>query len=274
MAPVKNLDPEHDFWHAIASDLRFYRERANLSLADVGKIIDAVRQDVWAFEHGSPKHRLQERHAIALDEYFGLNGHFQRHVKWAKTASLNWRHRHNHYEAGAWAIREFEPLWVPGLLQTEEYAAACFATAGIADPDLAKFIKNRIDRQDIIYRTNPAPTELWMIIDEASISRVVGSPAVMRAQLEHLVKAAERPNISVRVIPLSAGAYLGQDGSLKIMYLTRNERIGYFEAPTGGRLVQDVIEVSDMERRYERISLKALPDTMSRDLILRKVEAI
>jgi hypothetical protein len=96
-------------------------------------------------------------------------------------------------EREAVSLRWFEPLLIPGLLQTEEYARAVLAAAHPASPEdeVERLVSARMDRQAILDQGEPPL--LWVILDEGAATRPVGGPAVMRDQIERLVKAARQP---------------------------------------------------------------------------------
>ena len=118
-------------------------------------------------------------------------------------------------EGAARSIREFEPLALPGLLQTRSYARAMLEKWRADDPagqDLA--VEVRMRRQQIFEAASP-PT-IRVIVDEAALRRVVGGKTVMREQLEHLADLAET-DVEVQVIRFSAGAHLGMSSGFTIL---------------------------------------------------------
>ncbi|MER7281722.1 helix-turn-helix transcriptional regulator [Dactylosporangium sp. NPDC000244] len=120
-------------------------------------------------------------------------------------------------EAAADHIRSYEALVVPGLLQTEEYAQAMIHAArpDIGATDVEKRVRVRISRQSLL--TQDDPIDLWVVLDEAVLRRPVGGGAVMRRQLEHLALAAGWPNVTLQVLPFSAGAHAGMDGAFTML---------------------------------------------------------
>jgi hypothetical protein len=108
---------------------------------------------------------------------------------------------------------------IPGLLQTEEYPRA--VTDEIlcgAAPDVARQqVEARLTRQRLL--TQESPPQLWTVIDEAALHRVVGGPGVMRAQLEALIERAALPNVTVQVLPFEAGAHPGMDSTFILLHL-------------------------------------------------------
>lgn len=116
-------------------------------------------------------------------------------------------------ESAALSIRDFEPGVVPGLLQTAAYARAVHErTLTRLSPEIIdQRIKVRETRQQILVREDPP--QLAAIMDEAVLHRVVGGPAVMRAQLESVVAASGQANVTVQILPFSAGAHPALDST-------------------------------------------------------------
>jgi transcriptional regulator with XRE-family HTH domain len=268
--PVANLDPDGNVWHWIAVELRFWRERAGLSMAQMGRIMGCTKGMVSNIEHGSPRHRMNSDHALAIDKHLELGRHFWRLVLYARSGhDPDWFRAHVQYESKASVIKAFETLYVPGLLQTADYARAALIAGAHVDPESG--VATRLARQEILERPNPPL--LWAIIDQAVLCRPVGGSKVMKAQLAHLLELGDRANIGVRVVPWSAGEYIGQDGAFKILTSDKTD-VAYAEAPTGGRLVLEPNEVRGFGLRYDRVGAKALPEDLSRGLILEVMEAI
>jgi transcriptional regulator with XRE-family HTH domain len=131
-------------------------------------------------------------------------------------------------EAAAAELRSFEPLVIPGLLQTEEYARA-MVLAGWPQwsaEEVEQRIRVRIKRQSLLYQDDPL--QLLIILDEAALRRPVGGVDVMRRQLEKLLAATELPHVMIQVLPLAVGAHGGMDGAFTILL---------FEEPASQTLV-------------------------------------
>lgn len=113
-------------------------------------------------------------------------------------------------EQAASRIRTFEPLLVPGLLQTPDYMRAAIQAVqpGLTDEQIHDRITVRRERQQIITRSFPDPLRLEVVIAEAVLLADL-RPGVMREQLQHLVRAAELPTVSVRILPLAVGPHRG-----------------------------------------------------------------
>lgn len=121
-------------------------------------------------------------------------------------------------ETDAVSLRTFEPLYVPGLLQTEDYAGAVIRAAlrNASVEDIERLVAVRMARQALVTRSED-PLRIWAVLDEGCLRRQVGSPAVMRDQLLRLVTEARRPNVVVQVLPFSSGAHPGMRGSLALL---------------------------------------------------------
>lgn len=119
------------------------------------------------------------------------------------------------YEASASIIRQFEPLVLPGLLQTEEYARAVLQIHEIPTDKADLYVESRHERQELFDRQNPP--ELFFIVDESVLLRPIGGRSAMRHQLQHLLQVATHPRVTIQVIPLSFGAYAGLRGPFALL---------------------------------------------------------
>jgi len=147
---------------------------------------------------------------------------------------------HMAYESAASVIRSFQPLVVPGLLQTEEYAREVISEVRGPDKKVVdQLVDLRMERQEILDRQN-APS-LHFIMDEAVINRAVGGPDAMRRQLRRIKDIAELPNVAVRILPFSAGLY----PRLRVAYVLfefadpENEDVLSIENPQGDMVVRE-----------------------------------
>ena len=121
------------------------------------------------------------------------------------------------FEDEAQGVRNYESLFVPGLLQTEDYARAVIrgVLPAATEDEVEDLVRTRIERQAVLRK--PSPLKLWAVLDEAALHRMVGGEDVMRAQLGHLVTAAKAPNVTLQVIPYDAGAHPGMPGQFVLM---------------------------------------------------------
>lgn len=154
-------------------------------------------------------------------------------------------------EAEATAIKAYEAQLVPGLLQTPMYAEQVIRAAkrDIGAEELARRVELRMKRQSLLIQDEPL--ELWIMLDEAAVHRVVGSAATMRDQLRHLVSTMGLPNVTVQVLPFSAGAHAGMDGNFTVLeYADAPELDVVFAENAAGGLF---LEKEDEIRRYREI---------------------
>ncbi|MEU1736334.1 helix-turn-helix transcriptional regulator [Streptosporangium sp. NPDC020145] len=164
------------------------------------------------------------------------------------------------FETEASKIRVFQALLVPGLLQTADYARAVFRGGMIVDQDMVeRRVHARLARQQILERDHPL--NLWVILDEAALIKHVGGPAVMRAQIHHLIDMAARPNIGIQVVPNTAGAHASMSGAFTILsYPTPDDpELVYIETGTNGDLyLEGTEEIERYTLKYDHIRGSAL----------------
>lgn len=164
------------------------------------------------------------------------------------------------FEAEAAQIHSFEALLVPGLLQTPRYAAAVFRGGQVLEAaEVERRVQARLARQVILDR--PEPPILWAVIDESALLKHVGGPDVMREQLGHLVRMAERPNIGVQVVPNAVGAHASMTGPFTILtYPSPDDpSLVYVEqSATGDLFLEKTEEVDRYRLKYDHICASAL----------------
>lgn len=121
------------------------------------------------------------------------------------------------FEAEARSVRNYETLFVPGLLQTEHYARAVISGVLPLAPaqDVDRRVEARLQRQALL--TNKHPLNLWAIFDEAALHRQVGGAEIIAAQLDRLAEAAKLPHATLQVLPFGVGAHPGMTGSFAVM---------------------------------------------------------
>ena len=176
-------------------------------------------------------------------------------------------------EAVATALRTFEHSFVPGLLQTADYARAVVATKlGATEADIETDVSERIARQWILTRDAPPPPRLWVLIDEGILYRPVAPVPVMREQLDHLVAMSQLPNVTIKVVPYAAGGHTGLLGAFILADLNATQSILFLDDASGGRVAEDAPVVSDMALLFDALRSDALPKVASRDLIVKAVK--
>lgn len=156
-------------------------------------------------------------------------------------------------------LRTYEPLLIPGLLQTHDYIRAVTAAAPpkSKDPDTAQElleqrVKARIARQSLLSR--PDAPKMHFLIGEAALRQQVGGPDVMRKQIAALWEASTKPNITIQIVPFSGGAHCGMDGPFVVMdFAAAQMRIAYTEGHGGGLYLESESDLVEMEARWEGI---------------------
>ena len=120
-------------------------------------------------------------------------------------------------EQAASVVRVYEPQLVPGLLQTEEYARAIMRLrhVHVSANEIERRVALRMARQAFLSR--PGAPELWVALDEAALRRPLGNQKLQRAQLLHLVEMAQRPNITLQIVPFDAGGHAAAGGPFTIL---------------------------------------------------------
>ncbi|MFI0357323.1 helix-turn-helix domain-containing protein [Actinomadura sp. 9N407] len=255
----EQLDARADLWALLAVYLHFLRTRHGLSCAAVGELTGCARQTVSHWESGVRK--PSEWQLAVLDERYGT-GELLRSVLYhaKRNHDSNWFKSHLKYERRSSEQRIWDLSWIPGLFQTPEYARAVFEAFGVEDVDEA--LATRLRRQAVL-EDKPL---IWLFLDQGAIEQPVGSSEIMRGQLAYLLRIAQLPNITVRIVPRSAGPHPGRAGPFKIMTVGREDLV-YVEACGGGRLVEDNSEVRSFRVRFDRIGDWALPVDASMALI-------
>lgn len=180
------------------------------------------------------------------------------------------------YEYAASAVSQFETMFVPGILQIEEYASAIlevFYDEQSSDDRVAALVNLRTTRRDLLTREN-AP-EFSFVLDESVIHRLVGSPAIMSRQLRHLVNVTELPNVTIQLVPFTAGLHPGMKGPFEVVQFedTPDESVVFVEESRADFISDDPRETQDYLDAFERITEKALVPSDSADRLRAAADA-
>lgn len=174
-------------------------------------------------------------------------------------------------EEAASLIRGWEPHWIPGLLQTPDYARAAVATGfpDANDDETERRVELRLARQAILDR--PDPPRLWVVMDESALRRPAATtgPAVMRAQLDRLIDAAQQPNITLQVLPVAAGLHPALHGVFYLLRFPDAEMpdIVYGEHLTSAFYLDKPQEAAAYLEVLDRISAQAAPAEKTADIL-------
>ncbi|HEV8555207.1 MAG TPA: Scr1 family TA system antitoxin-like transcriptional regulator [Actinophytocola sp.] len=181
-------------------------------------------------------------------------------------------------EADAERVRTLDNVIIPGFLQTPAYAAEIWRGSHRLNPaggDENGSAAERRERQELLDREDP-PLALHALIDEAALRRMIGGPDVMVAQLDHLLAAGSRPNVTIQVLPFSLGAYGPLTGALVLLDFADPDEPGlaYLEYIAGGETVENGDGVATLSAVWEDVAAAAPSPRRSRQIIRAAREAI
>ena len=178
-------------------------------------------------------------------------------------------------EAAASAMREWAPIVLPGLLQTEMYMRALIGAGRSHEtPErINRRVSFRLIRQGRL--TGARPLELYAIVDESVLRRVIGGREVMAEQLRHLIEVAQLPNVMFQILPFSAGEHPFLGGSLALLEFqeTTHLDVVYLEGIAGDYYEEQPPEVARYREEFQRLSAKALDHRMSIKMIESLLDA-
>ncbi|PKW17183.1 helix-turn-helix domain-containing protein [Saccharopolyspora spinosa] len=223
----------------IANELRRYREKAGLSCTEAGAKLGVSGSKISRIETGVSGLQIEDVAAL-LGLYHVPDAERHTLVELAKSADQkgwwerqtglpqNWKNLME-FEAKASRIQNFENMFVPGLLQTAEYSRAILRAIDdtLSEDELESLIATRMARQIVLTRSQ-AP-QFLAVIDENALRRTIGGSGVMKRQLQHLLTIADTRNVVLRVVPTSAGVYVGLQGPFLLLEFQDEPDIVYVE---------------------------------------------
>jgi hypothetical protein len=258
----------------VGAHLRRLREEKAITRADAGYTIRASESKMSRLELG--RVAFKERDISDLLVYYGVNDPEQRDQVLRLVREANrpswWRefddvmpqYLQNYVglEEAASTLRTYEIHFVPGLLQTPEYARAVLGSTvpPLTGRDLDRAVTLRLTRQIVLEREDPLT--VWAVVDESALRRRVGGVATHRAQLEHLVELTERPNIALQVLPMETGLHAG-GGPFSLLRFNDPELpdVVYVESLVGASYVDKTEHVERYVEVMNRLSVESLtPD--------------
>ncbi|TWF94721.1 helix-turn-helix domain-containing protein [Saccharopolyspora dendranthemae] len=176
-------------------------------------------------------------------------------------------------EEEAVSVRDWQPSFVPGLLQTEDYARGVFEGVSVLEAEeIDRAVAARMRRRHRLHDSD-APLHLSALVDESVLRRPVGGPAVMRGQLVALLGFIDLPTVELRVLPVVAGAHRGLEGSFTLLsYADVDEDdVLFLEHAAGSLHIDKPDAVSTAASTFEQMRVSALNDEDSAALISRLV---
>ncbi|MFD5577074.1 helix-turn-helix domain-containing protein [Streptomyces pseudogriseolus] len=257
-------------WAAYGRLLQHLRKRAGLTQQQLGEAIGYSLEQVASVEQGRrPAKAAFTQPADRVLEAGGILEVLQDEVDRAKLP----RFFRNFavIEAEVVSRFSFDPLLVPGLLQTEAYARAVFA--GHCPPLSAEIIDQhteaRLSRQKLLTRVPLA--ELSFIVSEEALRNPVGDAEVMRGQWQRLLEIGASRNVEVQVMPVASGFHPGLNGPFVVLETSEHQHLGYIESQEVGCVIREPAEVSAFGLRYGKLRSQALNCAESARLIERLV---
>ncbi|NYH40631.1 hypothetical protein HNR22_000358 [Micromonospora jinlongensis] len=270
----------------LGAQLRRLRESSGVTREGAGWEIRSSESKISRMELG--RVGFKERDVSDLLTLYGVTEEHERDalLKLARDAnSPGWWHRYGDVlptwfqsylglEAAAALIRTYEVQFVPGLLQTGDYARAVVLLGhGAAGPDeIERRVALRMQRQQLLHRESPP--QLWAVVDEAALRRPIGGPAVMRGQLTALIEATKSPNIRLQVIPFAAGGHAAAGGAFTILRFGDQELpdIVYIEQLTSAIYLDKRDDLDYYAVAMERLCVEAEPPERTPDILGRLLD--
>ena len=269
----------------LGSQLRRLREQSGISCAEAGYSIRGSASKISRMETG--RISFKERDVDDLLTLYGLNDPDERAQLMslvAQTKQTGWWHRYNErmpkwfedyvgLEEAAARIQSWELQFIPGLLQTEDYArmAIVHGHPRAAEETIESMVDLRMRRQRILGGTHPP--RLWMVIDESVLHRTLGSAAMLKSQIDRLLELTELSHISLQVVPFAKSGYVAE-GAFSILRFAETELpdIAYIEHLTGALYLERLDEIEVYGRAFDRLVVDAETPRGTRQF-LEKVRA-
>jgi hypothetical protein len=211
----------------------------------------------------------QPEFAARCDETFGTPGTFARLERRLRDMPFPASYRpFVPHEKAAAVLRVFEPAVITGLFQTEQYARGLLMRRPYTtDSEAEDLLAARLARQDIL--AGESPPVVYAVFDEAVLHRQVTSAEVMREQLAHLARVAQRPNVLLQILPFSAGPHVGLQGGFTIAEVPEQPVIVFLDNIADGDVSDAAETVAVVIQRFEALRADALSRGQSRDLIAK-----
>jgi transcriptional regulator with XRE-family HTH domain len=287
MATSKGAKPPTVRLRRLAAELRRLRAEAELSREQVAAQTGVNEGTLYRLE--TARARPQRRTLLALLDLYGVSEAVRSDLlDLSKSADgQGWLRPYQselpeeyaayiNFEAEARSVRNYESLFIPGLLQTEDYARAVITgTLPMASqPEVEQHVRARIERQELL--TAERPLELWAIVDEAAVRRMVGGPEVMRGQLLHLREAVDRPNVMVQVITFDAGAHPGMPGAFVYMEFgeAADPELVYVDTLAGELFLEAEADLRRYSQMFNHLRASALSQSQTTDMISTVIEGL
>ncbi|MFC0533119.1 helix-turn-helix domain-containing protein [Phytohabitans kaempferiae] len=258
----------------VGAQLRRLREERGITRAEAGEPIRASESKISRMELG--RVGFKERDISDLLTLYGVHDPEERAALLARVREANapgwwhpysdvtpnWFQRYLGLEATASLIRTYEVAFVPGLLQTEEYARAVMRLSpGSPRPEeVERRVRLRLERQQVL--SSPEPPRLWAVVDEAALRRPIGGRRVMRDQIEALIAVVTKaPRVTLQIVPLASGGYAAAGSPFSILRFPHAglPEVVYIEQLAGALYLDKREDVEYYVDAVNRICVEAAP---------------
>ena len=265
----------------LGTQLRRLREANGVTREVAGDAIRASSAKISRLELG--RVGCKERDVMDLLTLYGVTGEQERAEYrdlatranargwWQQHSEVlpNWFEMYLRLEQAAKVIRCFELQFVPGLLQTEEYARTVILLGHRTEraEEVDQRVQLRMTRQKMLHE--PGAPQLWAVLDEAALSRPYGTPAVMRAQLEHLLEASHWRGVTLQLLPFRAGSHAAAGGPFSILRFAEPDLpdVVYLEQLNSAVYLDKRSDVEDYSGVWDRLGVQALTPHDTRDAL-------
>jgi transcriptional regulator with XRE-family HTH domain len=266
---------------ALGMQLRRLREASHVTSLEAAEAIRATPSKISRLERGRTP--AKQRDVADLLSLYGITDEAEREELleavrqasapgwWQQYSDVlpRWFESYVGLERAASVIRSYEVQFVQGLLQTEDYARAVIliGNAHASAEEIERRVSLRMGRRDLL--TQPGAPELWAVLDEAVLRRSPGSPEVLRAQLEHLLRVTELPNVTLQIVPFDAGPHAAAGGPFSILRFPEPDLpdLVYLEQLNSAVYLDDPEEVTNYLTIMDRLAVQAKTDIASRNMI-------
>ena len=273
MPAKRDLDPGASPLHFFGAEVRRAREAAGMTLADLGAAVPCDASTVSKIEAGilNPTERFLAACTEAFPGSDWLARFYHDSRTWGDGPFPRWFEDWLNHEREASSLRIWQPLIVPGLLQTADYARALFRAdmLNTGDEVIDQLVATRLGRQRILDR--PEPPNLWIVLDESALHRLIGTPKTTYDQLIQVADMSMRSYICVQVVPASTGAHAGLSGSFYVASTVGKPDVLYVDAVEGMTIERNAL-VRKAAITFDLVRSDALTRNDSRDLILKVAE--
>ncbi|MCG5216160.1 helix-turn-helix domain-containing protein [Streptosporangium sp. KLBMP 9127] len=265
---ASELDPGASPLALFGAELRRLREDKGLTQEDIADHTHVSKSLVSQIENA--KRTPQWNFTEQVETLLNLNGELLRLLPLVIKTGPTWFRQWPKIEADAHNLRTWQPLVIPGLLQTRDYARAILrGQPGITEERVNEATEARLARQTVFDR--PEPPMYAAMIDEIVLSRPIGGAQVMREQLEHLLKVVDHPCITLQIVPMDAVPTIGLLGGFVIAQQPQGPDTVYLDSAADGEVTDREDRVRTVSVRFDAIRSYARPVNETPDVIREKM---